>query len=35
MVNKYAVINGHVLDTVDYQFKDLYEAYWVVTELVK
>jgi len=35
MINKYAVINGHVLDTADYQFKDLYEAYEIVKELLK
>jgi len=35
MVNKYAVINRHVLDTADYQFKDLYEAYEIVKESLK
>lgn len=35
LVNKYAVIDGHVLDTADYQFKDVYEAYWIVQELLK
>ncbi len=35
LVNKYAVIDGHVLDTADYQFRDVYEAFWIVQELLK
>ncbi len=35
MVNKYAVINGHILDTCDYQFEDIYQAYCIVQELLK
>lgn len=35
LVNKYAVIDGHVLDTADYQFRDVYEAYGIVQELLK
>lgn len=35
LVNKYAVIDGRILDTVDCQFTDVYEAFEVVKELVK
>ena len=36
MVNKYAVINGHVLENApEYKFDNVYEAYGVVLELLK
>jgi len=35
LVNKYAVINGHILDIANTRFKDVYEAYGKVQELLK
>ena len=36
MVNKYAVINGHILEHIsNYKFDNVYEAYGIVMEMLK